>query len=138
MTAKDYLSQGRFLDARISSKIRQVEQLNQLATRATSALTGMPHSPNKATSKMADVIGKMVDLQAEINRDIDELVELKHGIGEAIKAVENMEYQTLLEKRYLCFLPWEKIAVDMGYGIDNIFKLHKRALSSVVVPESVQ
>ena len=87
---------------------------------------------------MADIIEKMVDLQTEINHDIDELVDLKREIGEAIKAVENPEYQTLLEKRYLCFLHWEQISVDMGYSIDNIFKLHKKALNFVAVPEGLQ
>jgi hypothetical protein len=103
MTAKEYLSQARYLDERINAKIKQVEALNTLATSATSALTGMPHSPNKATSKMANIVDKIVDLQAEINRDIDELVDLKKAIGELIKAVNCPEQQTLLEKRYLCF-----------------------------------
>ena len=32
-----------------------------------------------------------------------------------IKSVANPEHLTILEKRYLCYLSWEKIAVDMGY-----------------------
>ena len=87
---------------------------------------------------MADAIGKIIDLQNEINADIDRLVDLKREIVAVIKAVEQPEYQTLLEKRYLCFLTWEQIAVDMNYGIDNVFKLHKKALACVVVPEALQ
>ncbi|WDC83317.1 hypothetical protein PL321_11110 [Caloramator sp. mosi_1] len=45
-----------------------------------------------------------------------------------IKEVDNMEYQTLLESRYLCFKPWEQIAVEMGYDLGYVYKLHKRAL----------
>ena len=90
------------LDMRISSKIQQIEALNDLATSATSVLTGMPHNPNKATSKMADAVAKIVDLQAEINHDIDMLVDLKREISSTIKAVPSSELQTLLEKRYLC------------------------------------
>ena len=83
-------------------------------------------------------VASMAEAKREINRDIDALVELKREIIGVIKAVDNPEYQTLLEKRYLCFLHWEQIAVDMNYGIDNIFKLHKKALACVVVPEGVQ
>lgn len=128
MTAKEYLSQARYLDERINAKIKQVEALNTLATSATSALTGMPHSPNKATSKMANIVDKIVDLQAEINRDIDELVDLKKAIGELIKAVNCPEQQTLLEKRYLCFQSWEQIAVDMFYSMHYLYKVHNAAL----------
>lgn len=138
MTAKEYLGQAYRLDQRINSKIEQVASLNELATKCTSSLTGMPRNPNHATSRMADVVAKIIDLQAEINRDIDTLVDLKREIVSVIKGIENLEYQTLLEKRYLCFLPWEQIAVDMNYGIDNVFKLHKKALAQVVVPEALQ
>lgn len=134
MTAKEYLSQARYLDLRINSKIQQVASLNDLATKATSALTGMPRNPNHATSTMEEAIAKIIDLQSEINSDIDRLVDLKQEITATIKAVDNNEYQTILEKRYLCFLSWEKIAVDMGYSIRNVQILHGKALASVVIP----
>ena len=132
------MNQAYRLDQRIDSKIEQVASLNDLATKCTATISGMPHNPSRSTSPMADTIDKIIDLQVEINRDIDALVDLKREIVTVIKAVDNPEDQTLLEKRYLCFLHWEQIAVDMNYGIDNIFKLHKKALACVVVPEGVQ
>ena len=104
MTAKEYLSQARYLDARINTKIKQLEALNTLATSATSVLTGMPHSPNKATSKMADIVDKIVDLQAEINRDIDALVDLKGEMRSKLEMVPAEDYKAILEMRYLCFI----------------------------------
>lgn len=136
MTAKEYLSQAFRLDQRINSKIEQVASLNDLATKCTSSLTGMPRNPNRATSTMADAVSKIIDLQAEINRDIDRLVDLKREIVTVIKAIENPEYQTLLEKRYLCFLTWEQIAVDMGYDLRWLYRIHKRALEQIRVPHS--
>lgn len=136
MTAKEYLSQAYRLDQRINSKIEQVASLNDLATKCTSTLTGMPRNPNRASSTMADAVGKIIDLQNEINRDIDRLVDLKREIVTVIKAIENPEYQTLLEKRYLCFLTWEKIAVDMGYDLRWLYRIHKRVLDEIRVPDS--
>lgn len=121
--------QAKFLDMRINYKIQQVEALINLATSASSVLTGMPRNPNKATSKMADTVAKIVNMQAEINRDIDELVDLKKEISSTIKAVPNPEHQTLLEKRYLCFQSWEIIAVDMYYSMHRLYKLHNQALN---------
>ena len=134
MTAKEYLNQAHRLDQRINSKIEQVASLNELATKCTSSLTGMPKAPNQATSTMAEAVTKIVDLQTEINRDIDTLVDLKREIVSVIKQVENLEYQTLLEKRYLCFRTWEQIAVDMGYDLRWLYRLQRRALSEVRVP----
>lgn len=126
---KKYLSQARYLDMRIASKIQQITSLNELATKCTATLTGMPRTPSYGTSTMADAIVKIVDLQTEINGDIEKLVDLKKEITGVIKSVSNPEYQTILEKRYLCFLSWEQISVDMNYSMQYTFRMHDRALA---------
>lgn len=143
MTVKEYLSQAHRLDQRIDAKIAQVASLNDLATKCTATLTGMPRNPNSSGSTMADAVCKIIDLQEEINRDIDHLVDLKREIVAVIKAVKDTEYQILLEKRYLCFHTWEQIAVDMHYSGKWVQKMHDRALDVVAeilkaksVPES--
>lgn len=138
MTAKDYLSQARYLDMRITSKLEQIDSLNELATRCTSTISDMPRNPNQGGSRMADAVIKIIDLEEQLKKDISKLVDLKREIGAVINAVDNPDQQTLLEKRYLCMQSWEQIAVDMNYGIDNIFKLHKKALQNVTVPEGLQ
>ena len=138
MTAKEYLGQAYRLDQRINSKLEQVASLNELATKCTWALTGMPRNPNRRTSTMAEVVAKIVDLQTEINHDIDRLIDLKREMVMLIKSVDNTECQTLLELRYLCFKTWEQIAVDMGYTIDNVYRIHRKALSVVSALQSVQ
>ena len=45
MTAKEYLSQARYLDNRIKSKLLQIDSLNELATRCTPSYSDMPKSP---------------------------------------------------------------------------------------------
>ena len=136
MTAKEYLSQAYRLDKRIDSKIEQLKSLNLLATKCTSTLSDMPKSQSISNSRLEDTVVKIVDLQEEINMDIDSLVDLKRDIVKTIKSVQNPEYQIILELRYLCFKAWEEIAVQMNCSIDNVFKIRKNALKSVVIPES--
>ena len=136
MTAKEYLSQAYRLDKRIDSKIEQIKSLNLLATKCTTTLSDMPKSQSAGNSRLEDTVVKIVDLQEEINRDIDSLVDLKRDIVKTIKSVQNPEYQIILELRYLCFKTWEEIAVQMNFSIDNVFKIRKNALKSVVIPES--
>ncbi len=131
MTAREFLNQAYKLDQRINSKLEQVSVLNDLALKATSTVTGMPRSPNHGGSRVSDAIVKIIDLQDEINRDVDALVDIKREIMHVIKAVDNIDCQLLLEMRYLCYRTWEQIAVDMDYSIDNVFKVHRRALQMV-------
>ena len=135
MKAKEYLSQAYRLDQRIDAKIEQVMSLRNLAAKATSTLSDVTPSGTRNVHRMEDIIMKIIDLEDEVNADIDSLVALKHEIVKVIKSVPNLEYQTLLELRYLCFKSWEQIAVEMGYGIDNVFRLHQKALKDLEVGE---
>ena len=124
MTAKEYLEQAYRLDQRIQSKQEQIQSLNDLATRCTASMTGMPHSPNHGGSQMADTISKIVDLQNVIAADMEALVNLKADISATIRAVSNVEYQLILEKRYiilLCQINFYMIVIwNMVYYKKNI------------------
>lgn len=91
----------------------------------------MPKNPNKSKSIVADTVVKIIDLQTEINKDIDRLVDLKREIVAMIKSVSNTEHQTLLELRYLCFKSWEQIAVDMGYNVRHVYRIHDEAVEKI-------
>ena len=114
---KEYLSQAFRIDQRIQSKMEQVASLNDLATRATATYSDMPGSETRNLHRMEDAILSIIELEADIVHKI--------------KAVQNTEYQTLLELRYLCFKSWEQIAVDMGYELRWLYRLHHRALDAV-------
>jgi hypothetical protein len=137
MNAKEYLSQARWLDMRINSKLEQVESLHALATKATSTLSDVPPSGTRNVHRMEDIICKIVTLEDEINADIDRLVDLKRDIAERVKMVQDMEYQSLLEKRYLCLMTWEQIAAETGCSVRNIHLMHGEALKKVTVPKNL-
>ena len=131
--AKEYLGQAYRIDQRINSKIEQVSALNNMATKATSTISDMPGSETRNIHRMEDVIVKIINLQDEINADIDELVDIKAEVMSVIKSIDNLEYQTLLELRYLCFKPWEQIAIELGYSINNVFKMHRKAIEKLEI-----
>ena len=131
MNTKEYLSQAYRIDQRINSKLAQVMSLRDLLGKATGTLSDTPKAATPNPHSMEDTIAKMVDLENEINEDIDALVDLKAEIMRRIKRVENTEYQTILELRYLCFKRWEEIAVDMGYSLRRVYELHDCALEEI-------
>ncbi len=138
IAAKKYLSQAFGLNQRIESKLGQIEELHDLATKATVTYSDMPKNPNRGGSRMEDAIIKIIDLESDINRDMIQLVELKKDIIGRIKAVESTELQTVLDLRYLSYMRWEEIAIELGYGIDNVFRLHRNALDEIKIPETIQ
>jgi len=131
MTAKEFLNQAYLLDQRIKAKSDQIQSLNELATNCSAVLTGMPRNPNKSQSPMADAVCKIIDLENEIARDMNRLVEIKKEIVEVIKKVDDVELRTLLEQRYLCGSTWEEISISLNKKMRWTFMLHDKALAEV-------
>lgn len=131
MTAKEYMEQARYLDMQINSKIEQVRTLNELATKVTTVYSDMPHSPNRNTGRMEETIAKIIDLEHEIDRDIDALVDLKQEIIHIVNSIESAEYRTILEMRYLQFKKWEQIALSMSTNLRWVYRMHGRALNEI-------
>ncbi len=135
MTAKEYMEQARYLDMQINSKIEQVRNLNELATKVTTVYSDIPHNLNRNTSQMEETVLKIIDLESEINKDIDTLVNLKREIQAVINNVEDEKHRILLELRYINQMSWEEIAVQLGYNLRYTHKIHGLALQKVIFPE---
>ena len=128
MTAKEYLNQAYWLDRQIDCKLEQLRSLNALATRTTGVISENPVSHTRDPHRMEDVIVKIISMEKEINADVDRLVGLKTEIQGKIREMPCMEYQLVLDLRYMCFKNWEEIAEKMHCSKSNVFKTHARAV----------
>lgn len=131
MTAREFLSRAYRIDVRINAKLDNAMSLRELATKATVTLSDMPRSSSPTFQSMENVILKMIDLENEINADIDSLIDTKREIMEALAAIEDKQFQMVLELRYLNFMSWGQISKAMGYGERGIFHLHEKALTQL-------
>lgn len=131
MTAKEYLNQAYWLDRRINSKLEQISALRETATKATSVMNDTPVSHSRNVQSMQETIAKIVDMEHELDREIDALVDLKREITQIIKSVPSFEYKTILELRYLTFKSWSEIATLMNYDVRYVYKMHGRALKKI-------
>ena len=138
MTTKEYLSQAFYLDAEISTELEMMESMHALATKATSTYSKIPPSGTRNVHRFEDTLAKIVDLDREIDEKVDKLVDLKREIVLVINEVENKKYRSLLGMRYLGFKSWEKIATELETTLRNVYRMHKRALASVKIPEKYQ
>jgi len=134
MNAKEYLSQVMYIDQRIDTKLEQVMSLREAATKATATLSDMPRPDSPNVRSMEDTIVKIVDLENEINRDIDRLVDLKAEARRLIGQVKEPDQQLVLELRYLCYKPWSEIMVELGCSEPTVYRLHGEALKKIVLP----
>lgn len=132
MTAKEYLSQYKYLNTRINTKNEQIAQLRELATKVS------PSQGNGGAGGVSDRVGSIVakicDEEQKINEMVDKIVELKREIENTIMGVPDELLRQLLELRYINCKTWEQIAVEMDYSYKQICRLHGKSLFFVKCP----
>jgi len=132
MRAIDYLERIKILDAKIETKMEEVERLRTLAEKTTASVGGERVQASGNQQKLEDCVIKIVKVQDEINASIDRFVDYKKEAMELIDGACDADCLRLLYKRYFSYMKWEEIAVDMNYTYQWIFGgLHQRALAQV-------
>lgn len=128
--AKAYLKQVKSCDTRINNKLDELTVLKSIALKVTTSLSHAPaHSGNQ--DKIGDIASKIVDLEAEINTTVDELVDKTREISAVIDQIQNTDQLSVLYKRYFQFETWEQIACEMHMTYRNVCYIHGRALQKV-------
>ena len=130
LTAKQYLDQLRVIDTKIN---RKMEELADLMTAATS--TGaIDYSKDRVQTSPQNAqenrICKYVDLDAEINREIDEFVDIKHRVTKEIQELNVDYYIKILFKVYVQYKTVKDAANEIGLSYQYVRDLHKKALKA--------
>lgn len=132
MKAAKYLGRALQLDRQIDCKLDQIARLRSLTQRVTSSYDniGPSHSQGNSSS-MENAIIRLMEAQDELNSQIAALIDVKAEIQKTVQQVSNERLRLLLEKRYLCCMTWEAIAVDMECSYRWLMTLHNEALEAV-------
>lgn len=130
MKAKEYLQQLQRLDTVINQKIKEVDDL-RLKSRSVGSIDYSKERVQTSPSGDAPfvkLIGRIIDLEAEINAEIDAFVDEKHRIINQIQALKNSKYIEILYKHYVEFKRLEVVAVEMNFTYQYVVELHGYAL----------
>lgn len=129
--AKPYLQKIRLYDIRIDNMIDEKSRLMDLITRITPTYAGEAVSGGSNQDKLGDTIAKIVDMEADIDRRIDTLCDMKQTAMRMIDRLQNPNHVKILYKRYFQYKTLEQISVEMGYSYRNICYIHGKALQEL-------
>lgn len=125
-----YLSRYRRLNQRIDLLLEEQGRWREKAMRITPVLSPVPGGGGSG-SPIERPMDKVLEIDAEINREIDELQTVRQEIRAALNQLEDENLELLMEYRYIDGLTWERIAEKMDYSRQWIFSLHGKALQKI-------
>ena len=125
------LNRGYRAKERIAARRERIESWRQIAESITARPDNTPggSGPSK---KIENCVLNIAALEEEIVDEINEIAKLEKETGRIIEAfVEDPNHKTVLELRYLNYMRWEAIAVEMGYTFRWTQELHRRAIAEL-------
>lgn len=121
---KSWLSRAKRLDEEIDKLISikaetfaRVTSVTQSFSRDTVQSTKDPHK-----------LDRLAELEDDIDMKVSELVRVKDEILNAIFRVSDRRYRLILYQRYIDYMTFEQIAVNLHYSYKQVCRLHGRAL----------
>ena len=132
MSPKEYLQQYRVADRAINAKLDYIQRLRQMQIKVTQIMV-----PDKIQTaggnRVADITARIIDLEREVDREIDQLQEIKGKVEAAIERVPDVRAREILRLRYINGKKWEEIAVELNYNYRWVTKLHGEALKKLAL-----
>lgn len=118
MDAKVFLEQVEKLDAMIQNKLIEKQQWMDIALGITANMDGERVQSTGAKDKMASAVERCVDMEAEIDRLVNKLVEAKRDVIQTIEQLYSPTEYNVLHMRYIQYKTLQEIADHYGrdYG----------------------
>lgn len=129
--AKSYLRQVEKIDARIKNKLIERQQWKDIALGITASVGGERVQASGSQQKMADAIVKCVDMEAEINSLVDNLIEAKREVISTIEKLDSPTEYNVMHLRYIQYYSLQDIADRYHKEYGWATTVHGRALKNV-------
>ena len=132
-TTKEYLQQVFEINRLIKTRMEQLNTLKDIATRISPHTDSVRVDGSSNRGNMATTVERIVDLEHMINRDIERMKTVYIEVQDVIDTVTDSRQKNILTLRYLCFKKWDEIAEIMCMDKRWVYRLHKKALSSLTI-----
>ena len=126
--AKEQLSQIKKTDRLIDRLLSTVQTLRSSLTSQSYELKPDKVQSSGAKNPLESAMIKIVDLEAQINARIDELVSMKQEAFDRIRNVPDLDQQNILIGRYIQLKNWDDVAAELNFSIKWTIELHGKAL----------
>lgn len=128
MDTKQYLNQIERLDKQIQNKLSEIYQLKTMACSVNVSSDGdkVQTSPNK--DRLGSTVAKIVDLEKETDKLVDEFVDKRNHIIGQIDGMEDVDYYHILSLRYVTRDTFENISEKTGWSKRHVLRMHGQAL----------
>lgn len=127
MTAKQFLSRGRWIEREISALMRTRDETRDRLTKITQSYDGDGAQSTKDPHKF----DALLEMEDKLDSMIDKLYQVKLEILSAIEKLEDSRERIALRAYYIDMKTWEEVAVELHYAWRQTMRVRKSAIEHV-------
>ena len=127
---KEFLRSVREQDRLLRAYEQVLEDLRRRAYNISSPKLGDKIQSNHLTT-LDEIVAKIEQQAAKVNAAWDELIDRRNSARFLISKVEDGNIRCVLYRYYILTHSWEQIAVDMGYALRHVYRLHGEGLQNL-------
>lgn len=127
MNARQWLLRAKRLDEEIEGLLETRDAEKAKITKITQTLSGSVVQSSKDPHKF----DRLVELEMEIDKAVDELIRVKGEVLAGIMKLEDGRHRKILRERYIDGMTFEEIAVSIKYSWKQTRRLHAAALAKM-------
>ena len=128
---KRRLNAVRCAEHDLSAAVYELEHLQDMRTRITSALKECTTHGGATTDQRAEATARMVDMEQRLYRDVQHFEAARDTARADIERLRSDKQRAVMYRRYILGWSWDKIAKDLNIGKDAVYRLHGRGLYNI-------
>ena len=130
MKTEDYLKQIERLDLMIEKKLEEITNLRELAMSISVVQKDVNVQTSGDKDQLGKAIAKIVDLEKEADKLIDEYVDKRQRIIRQIDKIPEKDQYRILLDRYVLQKFWGDIIDEWDCSRSKALSVHKEALET--------
>lgn len=124
---RQWLGRARGIDREIEALLRDIQETRDRLTKITQSYS----SDGTQSTKDPHKFDKLVGLESQVNRRIDDLLEAKKEIASTIGKLEDHRQRTVLYSYYVRCKTLEQIAVETHYSYRSTKRYLKSGIEAI-------
>lgn len=127
---KNWLTDARKLEDELTELREAKQRAYELLTLASSCTDREKVSGTKENLFEKNMVA-YIDYSRRIERAVEHLLRYKNRVLEAIGALDDGVYKTILTARYINCKTWEEISENLRCDLRWVYRMHNKALEKI-------
>jgi DNA-directed RNA polymerase specialized sigma subunit len=128
MEAKKYLSELLIYRELYDTDTTELERLRELSIGIVTSTADGVYSSTPTGERVPALVAKIIDLEAEIIKEIAEIINFESDVRKKITALSDKRHRLILQKKYVNGETLEEIACEMSFTERYVRMLHSKAI----------